>query len=196
MPIAPARPAGLAAPLLLLIALLAPSPRAEEPIPGLPDESSHRQASILSGGLEAPIAGGVGTQGEISAYRGLPADFQLGLRLRVDFGGAEHGYDYLPQTLLQARKLWVGDQDTSSVRNSEYFGVSLGGYFGYDFQGKRLGFLPMGAFSLGKYWMPFDNAPFGLDFSLELSRYFLGHLSSNTHVNFLGAGFNLFYSLP
>ena len=153
-----------------------------EPVP--------KQSLILSMGTT------LNGQPQLAGYLDLPGTWQAGLQIRSGLWRAVDAFEYLPQTGLQLRKLWQGDEDEESVRNSEYIGLTVGGYFGYDFQGRRTGPQPFAAFSAGKYWMPFSNLPVGLDIYLELSRCFNGILPHRSQLDFLTAAFNVFYMLP
>ena len=137
-------------------------------------EARRGRAALVAGGLDFPVVGSQGVQPHLAGYLDLPRALQLGLKARVDLSRARNGYDYIPQVALHLRQLWLSDQDSSTVRNSEYFSVIVGGYYAYDFLGNRAGPRPFVAFSLGKNWMPFNNQPFGLDFCLEIDRYFDG----------------------
>jgi Cft2 family RNA processing exonuclease len=58
---------------------------------------------------------------------------------------------------------------------------------------------PMGSVSLGKYWMPFDSRPLGLDVSIELMTLKLpffnsGHLAGSSDQVIVTCGANLFYA--
>lgn len=159
-------------------------------------EARRGRAALLAGGLDLPIVGSQGVQPHLAGYLDLPRGLQLGLKARVDPVKARTGYDYIPQVGLHLRQLWLSDQDSSSVRNSEYFSVILGGYYAYDFLGGRAGPRPFLAFALGKHWMPFNNQPFGLDFCLELDRYFEGVPQRKPRTIFLTAGVSLFRAFP
>jgi hypothetical protein len=153
-------------------------------------EPIRKQTIILSAGTT------LNGQPHLGGYFDLPRAWQAGVQIRSGLWRAVNTFEYLPQTGLQIRKLWWGDDDEESVRNSEYLGLSLGGYFGYDFQGRRTGPQPFAALSAGKYWIPFFNSPLGLDLYLELSRYFNGILPHRSQLDFLTAACNLFYKLP
>lgn len=155
-----------------------------------------RRERLVMGGARIPVVGGGSLQPQLAGYVDLPLNLQLGLEATVGTGSGETGYDYLPRTGLHLRQLWLSDQDTSSIRDSEHISVVAGAYPAYDFKGDRVGPRPYGAIHLGKYWMPFDDKPYGLDFSLELTRYFLGHPPGLSRVHHLGAGVNLFVALP
>lgn len=159
-------------------------------------ESRRGRSALLSGGLDFPVVGSQGVQPHLAGYLDLPRALQIGLKARVDPVKARTGYDYIPQIGLQLRQLWLSDQDSSTVRNSEYFTVIIGGYYAYDFLGNRAGPRPFLALALGKHWMPFNNQPFGLDFSLEMERYFDGVPQRKPRTIFLTAGVSLFRAFP
>lgn len=150
---------------------------------------------MVEGGTALAIASDLGAQPQLGCFRDL-GSWQLGLQVRIAPAHARSGYDYLPQTNLQVRKSWLGDGDTGAVRNSEYFGLSLGGFFAYNFNGEKAGLKPYGSLTLGKYWMPFENTPFGLDLNLELTRYLSGHLPTRSETTYVTLGLHLFYQVP
>lgn len=159
-------------------------------------ESRRKRVALVGGGLEFPVVGSQGDQPHLACYLDLPRALQLGLKARFDPGMAEEDYDYLPQVGLHIRQLWLNDQDSSTVRNSEYITLVIGTYFAYDFLGEPSGAKPFLAFALGKYWMPFNNRPFGLDFCLEITRYFDGHPPHKPRNHFLTVGVSLFRAIP
>lgn len=187
----------LLAPLALL-ALVAASTPASEPESYLDPspEANRKRAAMVAGGLEFPISGSQGVQPQLSGYLDIPRNLQIGFKTRVDPREARTGYDYIPQLGIHLRQLWLSDQDSSSLESSEYVSLVVGGYMAYDFDGKQAGLKPFGAIALGKYWMPFDNAPYGLDFCLEITRYFDGHPPNKPRNHFLSTGVNLFYVIP
>lgn len=178
---------------LLLLALLLPAPAAaqDDLLPFSP-ESRRRRALIAAAGAEFPISGSQGVQPQLAGYLDLPFSLQAGLKARFTLEGAASDYDYIPQVALHLRRLWLSDQDSSTVGNSEYGAVIVGGYPAYDFVGERSGARPFLSLAIGKYWMPFENAPYGLDFSLEITRFIDGHPPGNSRVSFLTCGLNLF----
>jgi hypothetical protein len=155
-----------------------------------------RRALVLELGAAYSIGSDLGVQPELASYLDLPNTWQAGLRARSILAKSDSGYDYLPQVSLEIRKLWLEDEGTDPVRNSEYFSMSVGGYFAYDFNGKKTWLKPLGSLALGKYWMPFDNQPYGLDLSMELSRLFFGHLQGRSQLVYITIGLQLFYVLP
>ena len=159
-------------------------------------EARRKRAALVGGGLDFPVVGSQGVQPHLAGYLDLPRALQIGLKARVDPVKARTGYDYLPQVGLHLRQLWLSDQDSSTVRNSEYFTVIIGGYYAYDFLGNRAGPRPFLALALGKHWMPFNNQPFGLDFCLEMDRYFDGVPQRKPRTIFLTAGVSLFRAFP
>jgi hypothetical protein len=138
----------------------------------------------------------LGWQPHLGGYLDLPGTWQAGLHSRFSNLKASEFYDYFPQISLEVRKLWLGDEGADPVRNSEYFSVSIGGFFAYEFNGEKIGLRPLGALSLGKYWMPFDKQPYGLDISLELSRFFAGHLLDHSELVFITTSVAVFYAWP
>ncbi|MEO6094605.1 MAG: hypothetical protein ABIW76_02650 [Fibrobacteria bacterium] len=155
-----------------------------------------KASTILEAGSAIAIASDLGAQPQFGVFRDLSETWQAGLQVKVLPGGGTAGYDFLPQANLSLRMLWLGDEDGIPMRNSEYFGLSGGGFFAYDFKGERAGLRPYGTLSLGKYWMPFENQPMGLDLNLELSRYFYGHLPGRSELVYITMGIHLFYVLP
>lgn len=160
------------------------------------EEPKAAKGTVLEAGTAVPIVGGFGFQPQVAGYLGLPWSMQAGLMLRFSPGDAEEAYDLLPQASLQIRKLWIGDGTPGSIRNAEYFGLAGGGFFGYDFTGRKSGPNLFGTIGLGKYWTPFDNHPVGLDLNLELTRYFTAHLPGRYVQVFITTGISLFYLLP
>ncbi|HKP98281.1 MAG TPA: hypothetical protein VJ385_21295 [Fibrobacteria bacterium] len=181
---------------LLLLLLPAAALRAGEYNPDGSEAPPIRLSTIVEAGAAVAVGSDLGTQPQLGCFRDLPGSWQLGLQVRLDPADAIAGYDFLPQVNLGLRKLWLGDEDTEPIRNSEYFGLSLGGFFAYNFDGKEAGLKPFGTLSLGKYWMPFDNRPFGLDLNLELTRYLSGHLPGRSETTYVTLGLHLFYQLP
>jgi hypothetical protein len=155
-------------------------------------DGARKRVFLGAVGLEFPVVGSQGIQPALSAFWDLPRSLLVGLKVRTDFGMAETGYDYIPQAAVHLRQLWLSDQDTATVRSSEYFSLGLGGYAAYDFRGERSGAKPFAAIILGKYWMPYENQPFGFDFGLEITRYFDGHPPFKERNHFLSVGVNLF----
>lgn len=191
---------GALPPLIAALALLAAPARAAEGDPESylePSPEARRgRTAVAAGGVDFPIVGSQGVQPHLAGYLDLPRGLQLGLKARVDPVKARIGYDYIPQVGIHLRQLWLGDQDSSTVRNSEYFSVIVGGYYAYDFLGGRAGPRPFLAFALGKHWMPFNDQPFGLDFCLELDCYFDGVPQRKPRTIFLTAGVSLFRAFP
>lgn len=181
-----------AAAVLLAVALAAAAEGDAQAYLDPSPENSRPRVLLLSGGLEFPISGSQGVQPQLAAYLDLPRNLQAGLKARVDVRSAMEAYDYIPQTGIHLRQLWLSDQDSSTVSNSEYISLAVGAYPAYDFQGEQSGLKPFAAVILGKYWMPFANQPFGLDFCLEITRFFDGHPPSKPRNHFLSAGVNLF----
>ncbi len=182
-------------PALALFLAAAPA-RAANDLPDGSEPPRIKPATLLVGGASVAVGSDLGTQPQLGCFRDLPASWQLGLQVRFAPAGAKRGYDYLPLTDVSVRKLWLGDEDTQPIRNSEYFGLSLGGYFAYDFGGLEAGLKPFGTLDLGKYWMPFDNRPLGLDLNLELTRYLSGHLPNRSETTYITIGLHMFYLLP
>jgi hypothetical protein len=155
-----------------------------------------KPSTIVEAGSAIPIGSDLGAQPQIGGFRDLNDHWQAGIQARVTPGGGSSGYAFLPQVNLSMRMLWLGDEYAEPVRNSEYFGISGGGFFAYNFDGEKAGLRPFGTLSLGKYWMPFDNQPLGLDLNLELMRYFSGHLPGRSELVFITMGIHLFYVVP
>lgn len=185
--------------LLRLGALLCAGAFAAED-PGLAADGTERPPARLStlveGGSTIAIASSLGAQPQLGVFRDLNRNLQAGLQVRMVTGGGSGGYDFLPQVDVSLRTLWLGDEFAEPVRNSEYFGLSAGMFFAYGFDGEKAGPRPYGTFSLGKYWMPFDTQPLGLDLNLELTRYFSGLLPGRTELVYATVGLHVFYVIP
>jgi hypothetical protein len=198
----PLRPEGSPAPIPLrvlaaLVWLCAAAAHAEGDLAADGTEKPPPKLStLIEGGSSIAIASDLGALPQIGVFRDLSETWQVGLQARMSPGGATSGYDFLPQMSLGVRMLWLGDEDVQPVRNSEYFGIAGGGFFAYNFDGEEAGMRPYGTLSLGKYWMPFDNQPLGLDLNLELTRYFSGHLPGRSELVYITCGVQLFYVIP
>jgi hypothetical protein len=155
-----------------------------------------KASTFIELGSTIAIASDLGAQPQLGVFRDLSDTWQVGLQSKIVPGGGESTYDFLPQANLSVRMLWLGDDDGIPMRNSEYFGLSGGGFFAYNFKGEQSGLKPYGTLSLGKYWMPFENQPLGLDLNLELTRYFYGHLPGRSELVYISTGIHLFYVLP
>lgn len=166
--------------------------------PSLDDNAQvkYPMSTLLSAGGVFAIGSDLGLLPHLACFRDLPHSWQVGLDARIATHDAKVAYDYRPLIGLNVRKLWIGEEDVSPIRNSEYFGVTLGGYFAYDFEGTESGLNPFGTLSMGKYWMPFDTQPYGLDLNLELTRFISGHLPGRSELVFITLGASLFYALP
>ncbi len=172
-----------------------PAPETAINLDGTP-QAAARKAFIPEVGAAYSIGGDLGIQPELAGYLDLPNSWQAGFRARSILEKSRTSYDYLPQVSLELRKLWLGDEGGDPVSNSEYFSLSLGGYLAYSFNGRKTWINPLGALALGKYWMPFENQPYGLDLSLELSRLITGHLLGRSQLVYITTGLRLFYVLP
>lgn len=188
---------------LAAFAWLPGNARAEEP--GLlPDEAERRPTrlfTLVEAGYALAIGSKLGSLPQIGCFRDLPGNWQAGFQARIAPHGAGTGYDYRPFATVGVRKLWLGEEGADPIRNSEYFGIALGGYYGYDFGGQRIGLTPMGSVSLGKFWMPFDSRPFGLNLSLDLNSlkipfFASGHLAGSSDQVIVTCGGSLFYAIP
>jgi hypothetical protein len=183
-------------------AILLALPRAwgYEDLPDLnPDGTEVRKPALSAAfeiGTTASIGSDLGFQPQFGGFYDLPWALQAGLHARFTPKEAQRSYDYRPQLGLSLRKLWLGDGDSASIRNAEYFGMSLGGFFAYNFDGEEAGFKPFGSVSIGKYWMPLAGSPLGLDLNLELTRYLNGHLPYRSQTTFVNLGLHLLYRLP
>src|SRR5882757_7225980 len=113
----------------LAVLLAASSVRCEEYDPAGAEEPHIKLTTIVEAGAAIAIGSDLCLQPELGCVRDLPASWQLGRQARLDPGDAKIPYDYRPQVNLAARKLWLGDEDNEPIRNSEYFGVSLGGFY-------------------------------------------------------------------
>ncbi len=153
-----------------------------------------RKSRLLHVGTVWSVNSDLGWQPQLGVLFDLPLSMQLGAHVRIIPNQASETYEFLPQTVLEFRKLWLSDEGIDPFRNSEYFSVTFGGFFAYDFSGKRLGLRPLGSFCIGKYWVPFENKPWGFDFSLELTRLFSGHLPHRPELEFINLGVNLFFA--
>jgi hypothetical protein len=165
-----------------------------------PDRRPEKAFHLLEAGTGYAIASKLGLLPQGGYFRDLPGAWQAGARARVVPNGAESAYDFLPMVDVGLRKLWLGDEDAAAIRNSEYFGASLGAYFAYDFKGDRDGLRPMGSLTLGKYWMPIDARPWGLDLNLDLTTLKLpfltsGHLTGHSEQVVVTVALNFFYAL-
>ncbi|MDB5051755.1 MAG: hypothetical protein JWO30_4826 [Fibrobacteres bacterium] len=183
-------------PFVLALLLAASAARAAEYVPDGSEEPKVKRGTIVAAGSAIAIGSDLGMQPQLGCFRDLPGSWQLGLQARFDPGDAVAGYDYLPQVNVGLRKLWLGDEETEPIRGSEYFGLSAGGFFAYNFNGERAGLRPFGTLSLGKYWMPFDNRPLGMDLNLELTRYLSGHLPNRSETTYITLGLHVFYLIP
>jgi hypothetical protein len=160
------------------------------------DNPRPKRTVVLEAGPAFAISSDPGVQPQVGGYMDVTRSLQVGFQARISPLEASFAYDLLPQVSAGIRMLWLADETAEPIRNSEYFGASLGGYFAYDFRGARAGLRPFGTLALGKYWMPFDNRPFGLDLDIELTRYLSGHLPGRTELMFVTCGIDLFYELP
>lgn len=190
---------GLRAPLLVTIACLCSGAWSMYD-QGLAADGTERPparlTTLVEGGSTLAIASTLGPQPQVGVFRDLSQNLQAGLQVRMVTGGGSSGYDFLPQVDVSLRTLWLGDEFAEPVRNSEYFGLSAGMFFAYDFDGEKAGPRPYGTLSLGKYWMPFDKQPLGLDLNLELTRYFSGLLPGRTELVYATVGIHVFYVIP
>jgi hypothetical protein len=177
--------------------------RAAEP-EQLPEEGQihkERMFTLLEAGSGFAIGSKLGSLPQLGIFRDLPGAWQAGAQARFAIGPAVTAYDYRPLASLSLRKLWFGDEDTVPIRNSEYFGIGLGIYYAYDFDGTRLGARPMGSIDLGKYWMPFESHPLGLDLNIDLTSLKLpflasGHMAGQSEQVVVTFGVSLFYAIP
>lgn len=151
---------------------------------------------LLEGGVDYSIGSGIGWQPELAGYYDLPGYWQTGFHTRMVFTNAKANYDLLPQVNLEFRKMWVGEEGASPLVNSEYISFSVGSFFGYTFDGYQSWFNPIGSIAMGKYWMPIEKQPFGLDLSLELSRLFTGHLQGFSQLTYVTTCIRVFYIIP
>lgn len=156
------------------------------------EETRFRPFVFLTGGLN------LNTCPQAGAYYEFSRSWQAGLEVRSWLPNADAGYDFIPETDLHLRKLWLGAEERESLRNSEYLDVSVGVFPSYRFlpldqiiQGKtepRDGPMPQARLSLGKYWMPFRALPVGLDINLAIGHYFAnGHPPGYHHVDYVTA---------
>ena len=166
--------------------------------------------TLVSGGGLIGIGSDLGVLPRLAAYLTFPHAWQLGMHGRIAPQLAQEPYDYLPLLGLEVRKVWMKDEDIDPIHNSEYFGVTLGNYFAYDFDGEKLGPRPFLGFAMGKYWMPLDHQPFGLDLDLGLTwlipdiTFFSGdevwmlggHLPGRSEQTFITLGASIFYAIP
>jgi hypothetical protein len=185
---------------LALAALSAPARAADaEPLPEDGEIHPDRMYTLVEAGSAFAIGSKLGSLPQLAAFKDLPGGWQAGAQARFAIGSAHVGYDYLPLASVSLRKLWVGDEESVPIRNAEYFGIALGAYPAYDFDGARAGMRPLGALALGKYWMPFESHPFGLDLNLDLMTLKLpllpsGHLSGHAEQVVVSCAVNLFYA--
>lgn len=187
----------------LALAALSAQVRAADP-ESLPEDGENRpdrMYTLVEAGSALAIGSRLGSLPQLGAYKDLPGAWQAGAQARFAIGSARIGYDYLPLASVSLRKLWVGDEESVPIRNAEYFGIALGAYPAYDFDGARAGMRPLGALTLGKYWMPFESHPLGLDLNLDLTTLKLplfpsGHLSGHAEQVIVSCALNLFYAFP
>ena len=165
----------------------------------LPDEtdaSRDKRFLLLEAGSAVDVGGDLGLIPQIGIFQDLSGAWQVGGQARVAAQASHSAYDYLPQASVSVRKLWLGDEDAIPIRNSEYFSATAGGFFAHDFTGKTIGLRPYVMFSLGKYWMPFEARPLGLDLSVDLTRYLAGYVSIFSRSTYITLGANVFYAIP
>jgi hypothetical protein len=139
----------------------------------------------------------------IGSYYEFGRSWQAGLEVRSWIANLDEAYDLIPEVNLRLRKLWLGSEERESLRNSEYVDLAVGMYPAYQFLSfdqilvgrnePRIGPRPQVLLSLGKYWMPLASLPGGLNLSLTLGHFFLGHPPGYPHAEVLTAAFSLFY---
>jgi hypothetical protein len=130
--------------------------------------------------------------------------WQLGAEVRSWAHNAKLDQDYFPEATFHFRRLWLAAEEGSPLRNSEYIDLAFGIFPAYNFgrtggtsletlDSDALGYKPMIRASIGKYWMPFSNIPFGLDANIVLGRYLSGHPPLYPHQDLLTMTFSLFW---
>jgi hypothetical protein len=128
---------------------------------------------------------------QAGVYYAFLRSWQAGLEIRSWGGRARSAYDFIPETDLHMRTLWLGSEESEPLRNSEYVDLSLGFYPSYEFLSldkalcgrqdssgaciagdePRGGLRVQGRITLGKYWMPFHALDLGLDANISLGHY-------------------------
>ena len=88
---------------------------------------------------------------------------------------AESDYDWIPESDLHVRKLWLSDEEKESLKNSEYLDLALGIFPAYRNDGLSAGLNTQGRIMVGKYWMPTPDWAGGIDLNIALVKYFGGH---------------------
>ena len=185
---------------LFLIGATTPSVSAEADInlDGTPIEK-HRSRFFIECGPAYSIGSDLGIQPQLGGYLHFASDWQMGLHLRFPITDSYDRYDYFPETNLELRRLWLGDDGQGTMRNGEYFSFSMGAYHGYGFDGEKEGLEPLAAISIGKYWTVFETKnlqDWGFDTSIELSRLIQGHLLGGTDLVFVTLQISVYYLLP
>ena len=139
---------------------------------------------------------------QAGAYYEFKRSWQIGLEARSWIANADTAFDFIPEFDAHLRKLWLSAEDRESMRNSEYADLSAGLFPCYRFlpldeilpgvNEPMEGLRPHVRLSLGKYWMPFFPAPYGVDINLTLGHYFGGHPPDYAHIDYVTAGISVF----
>ncbi len=165
---------------------------------GTPVEK-HRSRFFIEGGPAYSIGSDLGIQPQFGGYLHFASAWQMGLHLRFPITDSYDRYDYFPETSLELRRLWLGDDGQGTMSNGEYFSLAVGAYHGYGFDGEKDGLGPLASIAIGKYWTLFETKnmqDWGFDTSIELSRLIQGHLVGGTDLVFLTLQISVYYLLP
>src|SRR4051794_7360485 len=71
-------------------------------------EPKIKKTALFESGMGVGVLSDLGWQPQLAGYLDLGRSFQMGLQIRVVTSGSTASYDYLPETTLQLRKLWLG----------------------------------------------------------------------------------------
>lgn len=175
--------------VLVLASLISPEQAAAQPRDSVYEmlEAERRPAPGNAWFLGAGMA--LTKTPQIGAHWEFARGWQAGVEVRSWMMNAEIAQDYWPEIGLGLRRLWLASEEKSSLQSSEYIEVSVGVFPSHSFArtsisedglnidivSDPLGYQGMARVAIGKYWMPYTNAPFGLDANLVLGRYFKGH---------------------
>jgi hypothetical protein len=168
-------------------------------------EAERKPASAslaLSAGMTLTKTPQIGVQWEFA--RG----WQAGLEMRSWFANASMAQDNWPEVGIGIRRLWLPAEEKLALQSSEYIELSVGVFPSHSFArtafspedqsfaivSDPLGYRGMARIAIGKYWMPFTNAPFGLDANLVLGRYFEGHPPLYAKQDVLTVTFSVFWA--
>jgi hypothetical protein len=128
------------------------------------------------------------------AYFEFRRSWQTGLELRSWLPRGESAYDGSPEADIHLRKVWLAAEERASLRNSEYVDLALGVFPSYRNDGNRAGLQGHARITIGKYWTPLAEMPWGFDIGLSLGRYFVGHPPGFSHPDIITASLAIFYA--